>query len=342
MILINMETEDKDRVLNYEGLYIFLEELKKYFIANPDERGAGRYLKCVNAIDGTVEWAEFPTLLTFKGTVDNDSQLPTTGNSPGDVWKVEHPGAEYVWILNPEGTEYIWEYLGELVRLTTHAGITDTATAGQVLVSKSNGPGSITYEWVTLNNNDTTYTFSQSGNTLTITPSSGSATTYTPTLNPGTVTSITAGRGLLGGTITSSGTIDIDTEVSTPTISSNAFSISYDSKNFIKKVFNDEATVTINVNFQAPASGTKYAKEVICRIDYDHTADSESGSVVVKVAATGVSGTLANMYDADITGATGISLGNGKSLELVFTFWDKNDVSFNGGISESIITRTAG
>ena len=107
-----METEDKDRVLNYEGLYIFLEELKKYFIANPDERGAGRYLKCVNAIDGTVEWAEFPTLLTFKGTVASYSQLPTTDNSPGDVWKVEETGAEYVWILNQAGTQYIWEYVG--------------------------------------------------------------------------------------------------------------------------------------------------------------------------------------------------------------------------------------
>lgn len=43
--------------------------------------------------------------------------------------------------------------------------------------------------------------------------------------------------------------------------------------------------------------------------------------------------TLCNMFDAQITSNTGLELPAGQTLELVFTFWDVNDVSFNGGFS---------
>lgn len=149
-----MNILDDNRVLNYRGLYDFLERLKGFFIKNPKNIAPGKYLRCDE--NGNVEWAEFPTFLTFKGTVTNYEQLPSENNSPGDVWKVESTGAEYYWTLNQAGTTYVWEYLGKLVNLTKHAEITDTATVGQVLVSKSNGTGGITYEWKTLEENTDT------------------------------------------------------------------------------------------------------------------------------------------------------------------------------------------
>lgn len=148
--------EENDKKLNYRGLEYFLEKLKSFFIKNPKNRAAGKYLRCIDS-DGNVEWAEFPTFLTFKGTVTNYEQLPSYNNSPGDVWKVESTGAEYYWALNQAGTAYSWEYLGKLVNLTKHAEITDTAEVGQVLVSKSNEPSGITYEWVSRSDLDTTY-----------------------------------------------------------------------------------------------------------------------------------------------------------------------------------------
>ena len=37
------------------------------------------------------------------------------------------------------------------------------------------------------------------------------------------------------------------------------------------------------------------------------------------------------MFDSDL--ATGLTLPAGKTMELVFTFWNPTDVTFNGGIS---------
>ena len=38
------------------------------------------------------------------------------------------------------------------------------------------------------------------------------------------------------------------------------------------------------------------------------------------------------MFDASVL-SSGLDIPAGKTLELVFTFWDVNEVSFNGGLS---------
>ena len=137
---------DNDRVVNYRGLDHFLDKLKSFFIKNPKEKGEGKYLRCIDN-NGNVEWAEFPSLLTYKGNKATYSQLPDSNNLPGDVWHVEENDAEYVWILNTDGTSYNWEYMGTIINLPNHAKFSDASLAGKVLVSKSNGSGGITYEW---------------------------------------------------------------------------------------------------------------------------------------------------------------------------------------------------
>lgn len=59
-------------------------------------------------------YIELPTgLLTYKGSVENYDDLPTTGNTNGDVYSVkDNFGEEYVWIVK-DGSNGNWEYLGE-------------------------------------------------------------------------------------------------------------------------------------------------------------------------------------------------------------------------------------
>ena len=59
-------------------------------------------------------YIELPTgLLTYKGSVENYDNLPTTGNTNGDVYSVkDNFGEEYVWIVK-DGSNGNWEYLGE-------------------------------------------------------------------------------------------------------------------------------------------------------------------------------------------------------------------------------------
>lgn len=117
--------------------------------------------------------------------------------------------------------------------------------------------------------------------------------------------------------------------VSTATISSNSTTISYDSGKYIKASVQNGDTLTINVNLQSAFSGTPYAKDVIVRIT--NTSSSTSSAATIKVASTGTTGTLVNMFDTRLTNNTGVSLYGSGTMELVFTFWDKNDVTFNGG-----------
>lgn len=68
-------------------------------------------------------------------------------------------------------------------------------------------------------------------------------------------------------------------------------------------------------------------KNVLYRID-----NKSQNPATIKVGCQeGVS--ISNMFDVAITSDAGLELPAGKTLELVFTYWDVNDVSFNGGFS---------
>lgn len=137
-----------------------------------------------------------------------------------------------------------------------------------------------------------------------------------------------AGYGLLLGDTE----ISLDVNVLEDVPTSNAYEIDYNSPKYIRLSVHNDSTTTINVKMLAELTGTKSAHEIVVRID--NVDSSESGPAVIKVAktaASGVTGTIKNMYDPNVTNGTGISLYNGGSMEMVFTFWNKNDVTFNGG-----------
>ena len=75
------------------------------------------------------------SVFKYKGVKDAKSNLPSTGNTTGDVWHVNSDGAEYVW----NGTA--WEELGPTLDLSgylqsvTIAGTTLTPTSGTITAS---------------------------------------------------------------------------------------------------------------------------------------------------------------------------------------------------------------
>ena len=138
-------------------------------------------------------------VLHYKGTKATVSALPSSGNVTGDVWHVTADGGEYAW----DGST--WQELGSTVDLSgyvpTSRTINGKALTGNISLSASdvsalpsnttyvssfNGStGAITYTAPVTSVNgqtgavttlNTTYTLSISGNRITLTPSTGSAT----------------------------------------------------------------------------------------------------------------------------------------------------------------------
>lgn len=138
-------------------------------------------------------------VLHYKGTKATVSALPSSGNAIGDVWHVTADAGEYAW----DGST--WQELGSNVDLSgyvpTSRTINNKALTGNIsltasdvgalsssttYVSSFNGStGAITYTAPVTSVNgqtgavttpNTTYTLSMSGNRITLTPSTGSAT----------------------------------------------------------------------------------------------------------------------------------------------------------------------
>lgn len=227
---------------------------------------ADNHLANKKYVDDTIG-AKVTSMFKFKGTKATVGDLPTTGNTIGDVWHVEADHTEYVWAVVDGALNPSWEALGGTVDLSGYTLKTDLKN----LIIQGNGTAAITYSPLTagtLNivgggattvtgsagkitisstDNDTfladvansagkVFTGVTGGKTITTTnvgalvltgfaasTSDTGALTATDTItkalnklynlansktsNTGTVTSVVAGEGLAGGTITTTGTI---------------------------------------------------------------------------------------------------------------------------------------
>lgn len=71
------------------------------------------------------------SVFKFKGTKTSTSQLPTSGNSQGDVWLVSADNSEYVWTSSSaSGSASDWEKLGVTVDLSGYATLASPAFTG--------------------------------------------------------------------------------------------------------------------------------------------------------------------------------------------------------------------
>lgn len=58
------------------------------------------------------------TVFNYKGSKATVSQLPTTGNTVGDVWYVEDESVGYIWLTDTEHPAGKWEQLGPTIDLS--------------------------------------------------------------------------------------------------------------------------------------------------------------------------------------------------------------------------------
>lgn len=148
---------------------------------------------------GYLTSADIASVLKYKGTIASVANLPTTGNTTGDVWHITADGSEYAW----DGS--IWQELGTAVDLSGYALKselpTDTNTWRTIQVNDSDILGSgITTGKLNLKAG-TNISLSNSSGTVTITgPDLSNYATLDDIgqLGGGTVTSITlkAGSGI--------------------------------------------------------------------------------------------------------------------------------------------------
>ena len=90
---------------------------------------------------GYLTASDIASVLTYKGTKASVANLPSTGNTTGDVWHITADGSEYAW----DGT--IWQELGTAVDLSGYAtkattlagyGITDAKIQNGTITLGSN------------------------------------------------------------------------------------------------------------------------------------------------------------------------------------------------------------
>lgn len=105
------------------------------------------------AYDVTINgWSDLATkndishVFIYKGSKATYAELPSTGNTVGDVWHVEATNSEYVWCEDPANAgQYHWEELGSAVDLSNYALSDDvisrvtSATAGNIAVFSADG-----------------------------------------------------------------------------------------------------------------------------------------------------------------------------------------------------------
>lgn len=69
---------------------------------------------------GAVSIDDIGTVFTLKGGVATVADLPSTGNSVGDVYYVEAVSAGYIWLTSTTQPNGYWEELGETIDLSAY------------------------------------------------------------------------------------------------------------------------------------------------------------------------------------------------------------------------------
>lgn len=260
-------------------------ESSAYATAAQGTLAANAMPKAGGTFTGAVSWATAPTnnahltnkqyvdsqisskiasVFRFKGTKDTFADLPTSGNTEGDVWHVAADHSEYVWATVDGALNPSWEQLGGTIDLSEYALKTDlkslTFKAGSTTAVYSPLTAK---EFAFTAGNNVTLTLASTGLTIAatdtkvdnLTSNAGKVVTgltsnttlattnvgalvltgftastsdtgalaatdtitkalnklynlaNSKTSNTGTVTSVAAGGGLAGGTITTTGTI---------------------------------------------------------------------------------------------------------------------------------------
>lgn len=221
---------------------------------------------------GYVKANDVATVMRYQGTKEAVTNLPTSGNTVGDVWHVNANGSEYAW----DGSE--WQELGTAIDLSdyalkshVHGNITNdgdiTATApaianGDQLIINDNSASKIT-NGPTFDGSTTTKALTQKGTWETFSKFSGSYTDLTnkPTIPtvPTNVSAFTNDAGYITsadvpeGASAYTGTISEVTSGNANTGSDNGFARGDHVHNITK--------ATINTVLETGSGTTKFYRE---------------------------------------------------------------------------------
>lgn len=80
---------------------------------------------------GYLTSSDIASVLTYKGTKASVANLPSTGNTTGDVWHITADGSEYAW----DGS--IWQELGTAIDLSGYAQLSGASFTGPVTFGDS-------------------------------------------------------------------------------------------------------------------------------------------------------------------------------------------------------------
>jgi hypothetical protein len=76
---------------------------------------------------GAVSIDEIGTIFVLKGSVATVADLPTTGNTVGDVYYVQDVSAGYIWLISDSQPNGYWEELGETFNITIDSELSTTS-----------------------------------------------------------------------------------------------------------------------------------------------------------------------------------------------------------------------
>lgn len=107
--------EEDIKVLNYKGLSHLVERLKTFFIKNPKQKAAGKYLRCIDS-NGNVEWASLPSFVNLIDGFDPTSLI--IGGTSGRTLTTEAEVRGDCYIATAAGTLFP----GTVSAMTLEAG----------------------------------------------------------------------------------------------------------------------------------------------------------------------------------------------------------------------------
>lgn len=76
---------------------------------------------------GAISIDDIGTVFVLKGSVDTVEDLPTTGNTVGDVYYVTEVSAGYIWLISDSHPNGYWEELGKTFEITVDSELSNTS-----------------------------------------------------------------------------------------------------------------------------------------------------------------------------------------------------------------------
>jgi len=177
-------------------------------------------------------------VLHYKGTKASVANLPTTGNTTGDVWHITADGSEYAW----DGS--IWQELGTAVDLSGYALKSEIPTVSYPVTSVNNKTGAVSLTYSDVNAASSSHTHGNitnggditataptiaNGDQLIINDNSASKITNGPTFDGSTTTTALTPKGTWESFSKFSGSYtDLTNKPTIPTVPTNVSAFTND------------------------------------------------------------------------------------------------------------------